>query len=264
VGITRKTGYRWRAENGGVPPAGLDEETRSNRYLSLLERQRIATLHGQGLGVREIARRVDRSPSTVSRELRRNVRPHWRNVDDADLAHARVRERARRTRASPMLGDEELRREIQAKLELEWSPEQIANHLRCAFPQRPEWHLVDRASRVVKLLPLPFGHSARHVRDGLAELYSAMPDLARMSLTGDQAAIVRPLKIPGRSLERFHVAIVDPAGHAHTGWPNTLVENCATTDRPIRTQDCSTQSVRESPWSVSERTTRTATRACPY
>ena len=90
VGITRETGYRWRAENGGVPPAGLDEETRSNRYLSLLERQRIATLHGQGLGVREIARRVDRSPSTVSRELRRNVRPHDRNVDDADLAHARV------------------------------------------------------------------------------------------------------------------------------------------------------------------------------
>ena len=57
------------------------------------------------------------------------------------LAHARVRERARRTRAGRMSCDEELRREIQAKLELEWSPEQIANHLRCAFPQRPEWHL---------------------------------------------------------------------------------------------------------------------------
>jgi DNA-binding CsgD family transcriptional regulator len=76
VGITRKTGYRWRAENGGVPPARLAEAARSSRYLSLLERQRIATLRGQGLGVREIGRRLDRSPSTVSRELARNLRPH--------------------------------------------------------------------------------------------------------------------------------------------------------------------------------------------
>src|SRR5690242_9849653 len=92
VGIGRKTGYRWRAEAGGTAPQILAEVRRSNRYLSLLERQRIATLRAQGVGVREIARRLDRSPSTVSRELRRNVRPHDRDYD-ADLAHARSRER---------------------------------------------------------------------------------------------------------------------------------------------------------------------------
>ncbi len=95
VGIGRKTGYRWRAEGGGSAPLMLEEARRSNRFLSLLERQRIATLRGQGLGVREIARRLDRSPSTVSRELRRNVRPHD-CCYDADLAHARTRERTRR------------------------------------------------------------------------------------------------------------------------------------------------------------------------
>jgi hypothetical protein len=47
VGITRKTGYRWRNEAGGIPPARVAEETRSSRYLSLLERQRIATLREQ-------------------------------------------------------------------------------------------------------------------------------------------------------------------------------------------------------------------------
>jgi len=52
VGITRKTGYRWRAERGGAPPVRLGEDARSNRYLSLLERQRIATLRARGLGVR--------------------------------------------------------------------------------------------------------------------------------------------------------------------------------------------------------------------
>jgi DNA-binding CsgD family transcriptional regulator len=129
VGITRKTGYRWRAENGGIPPARLAEAARSNRYLSLLERQRIATLRGQGLGVREIARRIDRSPSMVSRELRRNLRPHDRNRYDADLAHARARQRARRVRRARLVEDADLRRVVQDKLEHDWSPEQIVQHL---------------------------------------------------------------------------------------------------------------------------------------
>jgi transposase-like protein len=64
IGIGRKTGYRWRAEAEGLPPARVAEETRSSRCLSLLERQRIATLRERGHGVREIARRLGRAPST--------------------------------------------------------------------------------------------------------------------------------------------------------------------------------------------------------
>jgi transposase len=44
-----------------------------HRYLSFCECEEIAILHAQQLGVREIARRVGRSPSTISRELRRNA-----------------------------------------------------------------------------------------------------------------------------------------------------------------------------------------------
>ena len=141
VGITRKTGYRWRNEHGGLPPVRLDESVRSNRYLSLLERQRIASLRGQGVGVREIARRLDRSPSTVSREVRRNLRPHDSDRYDAVLAHARTRERARRPRHNRIGQDEQLRAVVQAKLELEWSPEQIARHLRHTYPSRSQWHV---------------------------------------------------------------------------------------------------------------------------
>jgi len=141
VGITRKTGYRWREENGGIPPARVAEAARSNRYLSLLERQRIATLRGQDLGVREIARRIDRSPATVSRELHRNVRPHDSAGYDGDLAHGRARQRAHRPRRAKLNLDAELREVVQTKLELEWSPEQIAAHLREAFPDRPQWHI---------------------------------------------------------------------------------------------------------------------------
>jgi IS30 family transposase len=99
------------------------ETARSNRYLSLLERQRIATLRRQGVGVREIARRTGRAASTVSRELRRNVLRHDYNIYDADLAHARARQRARRQRRTRLIRDPELRRLVQAKLELEWSPD---------------------------------------------------------------------------------------------------------------------------------------------
>src|SRR3954463_14854327 len=73
VGITRKTGYRWRAEAGGGIPDRVSEAVRSLRFLSMTERQRIDSLHRRGVSVREIARRLDRSPSTVSRELRRNT-----------------------------------------------------------------------------------------------------------------------------------------------------------------------------------------------
>lgn len=45
----------------------------SDRYLSFAEREEIGILRAQDLGVREIARRVDGSPSTVSRELNRNA-----------------------------------------------------------------------------------------------------------------------------------------------------------------------------------------------
>lgn len=52
VGVGRKTGYRWRAERGGLPPLRRVEHERSGRYLSLLERQWIATLRRHGLPIR--------------------------------------------------------------------------------------------------------------------------------------------------------------------------------------------------------------------
>ena len=68
VGITRKTGYRWRAERGGLPPLRIPDAQRVRRYLTLGERQRIAVLRRAGVGVRAIGRELARSaappPST--------------------------------------------------------------------------------------------------------------------------------------------------------------------------------------------------------
>ncbi|MFJ4633792.1 IS30 family transposase [Streptomyces sp. NPDC088847] len=109
--------------------------------MSLLERRRVASLRGRGLTIREMAGLLGRAPSTVSRELRRNSRPHDYGRYDADLAHHRGRERAGRPRRSKLSTDAELKAEVQSKLNMEWSPEQIAAHLRTRWPDRPERRL---------------------------------------------------------------------------------------------------------------------------
>ena len=90
VGIGRTTGHRWRSQRGGIAPLRLAEADRHERYLSLIERERIALVRREGFSIREISRRLGRSPSTISRQLRRNMRKHDRDQYDAVLAHARV------------------------------------------------------------------------------------------------------------------------------------------------------------------------------
>ena len=71
AGVSSPVAFRWFRHAGGVNP-GLPP-TVSGRYLKFGEREDIPMFRAQGLGVREIARRLDRSPSTISRELRRNA-----------------------------------------------------------------------------------------------------------------------------------------------------------------------------------------------
>src|SRR6266480_3751531 len=77
AGVSQAVGSRWFRQAGGMPPISLAPV--SERYLSFAEREEIAILRAQRVGVREIARRLGRSGSTISRELRRNAstRSHW-------------------------------------------------------------------------------------------------------------------------------------------------------------------------------------------
>src|SRR5690625_358531 len=63
VGVSSPVGIRWFRHTGGMPPLSLNEP--SGRYLSFLEREEIALLRAQDLGVREIARRIGRDPGTI-------------------------------------------------------------------------------------------------------------------------------------------------------------------------------------------------------
>jgi hypothetical protein len=89
--VSQALGTRWFREAGGVSP-NLAPAV-SGRCLSFAERQDIAVWHAQKAGVREIARRLGRAPSTISRELRRNASTRtWRLDYRASLAqwHARA------------------------------------------------------------------------------------------------------------------------------------------------------------------------------
>ena len=72
IGVAQAVGARWFHNAGGMAPFDLKHQP-SGRYLAFAEREEIALLKAQDVGVREIARQIGRDPSTVSRELRRNA-----------------------------------------------------------------------------------------------------------------------------------------------------------------------------------------------
>ena len=140
-GVSRATAQRLFARSGGVMPSlGRPRKPPSEGgRLGLAEREEIACLRAAGQGVRAIARALGRDPATISRELRRNC--GYQGVYRASTAQQRADENARaggRARPARLATNPRLRREVQTRLELRHSPEQIARRLREEFPDDPE------------------------------------------------------------------------------------------------------------------------------
>src|SRR4029077_13611187 len=98
---------------------------RSYEQLSLEDRCEIARLSANGNSVRQIAAALDRSPSTISRELKRN---RGRQIGYRP-SYAEQQTRARRWKGSRLERDESLRATVIERLASGWSPEQIAGRL---------------------------------------------------------------------------------------------------------------------------------------
>jgi transposase, IS30 family len=134
AGTYRKKGARWMAAAGGVRPRrGRDLQ---GRYLSFAEREEIALSSARGESMRCIARRLGRSPATISRELRRNA-----DRDGgyrATTAHALAYGRAGRPKPAKLATNARLRAKVQEYLQQHYSPEQITGRLRVEFPDDPE------------------------------------------------------------------------------------------------------------------------------
>lgn len=117
-------------ETGGIKPS---PRKRNKQHLTLEEREEIRVALSAKMSLRAIARMLNRSPSTISREVARNRGRRYYKAVDAD-------NRAKRMAKRPKLGvlerNPELRKIIMAKLELKWSPEQISGWLSVEYPRR--------------------------------------------------------------------------------------------------------------------------------
>jgi IS30 family transposase len=89
----------------------------SGRYLSFVEREEIALLRAGGCGVREIARQLGRSPSTISRELRRDAATRSGGLEyRASTAQWHADRRGRRPKPAKLTMNAELRQYVQDRL----------------------------------------------------------------------------------------------------------------------------------------------------
>ena len=133
AGVSFTTGRWWFRDAGGVNPSAIAEP--SVRLLSFVEREEIACLRRAKCGVREIARQLDRSPSTISRELGRptSARGYLASVAQADADRL-----ARRPKPAKLATNLRLRKHVQERLIKNDSPEQITERLRAKFVDDPE------------------------------------------------------------------------------------------------------------------------------
>jgi len=134
IDTSRRTGRRVLVEAGGVRPRrGRDLK---GRCLSFTEREEIALGRAAGESLRVVAGRLGRSPSTISRELRRNADP--RVGYRATTAQALAYDRASRPKPAKLATNLALRAAVEQDLEKKYSPEQITGRLRLEFPDDPE------------------------------------------------------------------------------------------------------------------------------
>jgi IS30 family transposase len=177
AGVSDVVGVRWFREGGGM--RSVSRAPLCGRYLSFSEREEIALFRASGCGVREIARRVGRSPSTISRELRRNAATRSGGFEyRATTAQWHADRRAQRPKSAKLASNPRLRGYVQERLAgaivasggrtvtgpstapwkgrnkphrqdrrwvSGWSPQQISERLKLEFPDDPTMRISHEA-----------------------------------------------------------------------------------------------------------------------
>lgn len=176
VGVSVPVGSRWFRHAGGMAPLNLGEP--SGRYLSFSEREELALLRARGLGVRAIAREMNRDPGTVSRELRRNAATRGAKLEyRATVAQWKAQMAAKRPKPAKLATNPRLNEYVRQRLSGElkrpdgtaspgppttwkglnkphradrrwataWSPEQISRRLVVDFPDDEDMRISHEA-----------------------------------------------------------------------------------------------------------------------
>ena len=123
------------AATGGIQPA---PRYRSRLALTLAEREEISRGLAAGCSIRSIASRLRRAPSTVSREINRNDGQGQYRANRADQA---AWDRARRPKTCRLVQNRALANVVASKLQLQWSPEQIAGWLKRVYPGSEDYQV---------------------------------------------------------------------------------------------------------------------------
>lgn len=132
VGCSTKSIQRFMAWTGAMRPK---VRKRSPCHLSLEAREEVLRGLLAGETFRAIARRLRRAPSTISREVGRNGGRRFYRVARAEDAAVR---HARRPKPYKLVDNPALRREVERKLSLRWSPQQISARLVRDYPEDQE------------------------------------------------------------------------------------------------------------------------------
>lgn len=127
--------FKFLARHGGIQPM---ERRRNAKHLSEAEREEVSRGLARGDSLTQIARRLGRHCSTVSREVKRNG-----GADDyrATDAETRAVTQARRPKQCKLATNLKLRKAVAFGLKHHWSPQQIAGWLKRAFPDDESMHV---------------------------------------------------------------------------------------------------------------------------
>lgn len=123
------------AKTGGIRPP---VRKRSRLALTMTEREEISRSLVAGYSIRLIAQQLGRAPSTVSREINRNGGLQRYRASHADQA---AWERACRPKACKLVQAPQLAQIVAQRLQMQWSPEQIAGWLQRTYPDKPSYQV---------------------------------------------------------------------------------------------------------------------------
>jgi IS30 family transposase len=233
AGVSSPVAYRWFRHAGGVNPTL--PPTVSGRYLSFSDREDLAIWRAQELGVREIARRLNRNPSTISRELRRNASSRaYPPTYKASTAQWHAERRARRPKAAKLCGNDTLRDYVQERL----SGQVKTPHGRAVGPHGPQRkgrnkpHRADRRwteawspEQIAKRLPVDFPDD-ESMRISHEAIYQALYVQGRGALKRELVACLRT----GRALR------VPRARSRQKAWAHVTPE-VMISERPAEAED---------------------------
>ena len=210
AGVSPAVGGRWFREAGGMPPSHLAASSprRSGRFLSFAEREELAIFHAQGHGVRTIARRLARAPSTISRELRRNAATRSGGFAyRATTAQWHADQAARRPKAARLAVHAALRTYVAERLAGEVvapggitipGPAVPWNGRRHGRRQHRRWATAWSPEQIARRLPLDFPDD-RTMRISHEAIYQALYVQGRGALRRELTACLRTgraLRVP--------------------------------------------------------------------